>query len=232
MLDITDEAARAAAVRTVAEAVGERGLAGLVNNAGIVKPAPIEFQPLADFREQLEVNLVAHVAVIQSFLPLIRQGHGRIVNVGSIGGRIVLPIHGAYSVSKFGMEALSDALRLELRQWRIPVSLVDPGARTRPSSARPWPRSTASRRPSARPVTGCTPTRSQRSAHWSRRPPRTPAPALVLAKAVGQAMTSDRPKARYLAGRDAKAMAALARTATDHAKDLAIAKEVGLPKPE
>ena len=107
-------------------AVGERGLAGLVNNAGAVWPGPLEFQPIDEFRAQLEVNLVGHLAVIQAFLPLIRRGGGRIVNVGSIGGRLVLPIHGAYSASKFGMEALSDALRLELRQWRIPVSLVDP----------------------------------------------------------------------------------------------------------
>ena len=109
-------------------AVGERGLFGLVNNAGIVKPGPLEFQPMADFRTQLEVNLIGQVAMTQAFLPLIRRGKGRIVNVGSIGGHVVLPLHGAYSASKFGMEAVSDALRLELRQWRIPVSLIDPGA--------------------------------------------------------------------------------------------------------
>ena len=106
----------------------ERGLFGLVNNAGIVKPGPLEFQPMADFRRQLEVNLIGQVAMTQAFLPLIRRGKGRIVNVGSIGGRVVLPLHGAYSASKFGMEAVSDALRLELRQWRIPVSHIDPGA--------------------------------------------------------------------------------------------------------
>ena len=83
---------------------------------------------MADFRRQLEVNLIGQVAVTQAFLPLIRRGEGRIVNVGSIGGHLVLPLHGAYSASKFGMEAVSDALRLELRQWRIPVSLIDPGA--------------------------------------------------------------------------------------------------------
>ena len=95
-------------------AVGERGLFGLVNNAGIVKPGPLELQPMADFRQQLEVNLIGQVAVTQAFLPLIRRGKGRIVNVGSIGGHVVLPLHGAYSASKFGMEAVSDALRLEL----------------------------------------------------------------------------------------------------------------------
>ena len=85
-------------------AVGERGLAGLVNNAGIGVPAPIEFQPMADFRKQLEVNLFGPVAMIQAFMPLIRRGGGRIVNVGSIGGMIVLPLNGAYSASKFGMQ--------------------------------------------------------------------------------------------------------------------------------
>jgi len=90
-IDITDQESIAAAARTVAAAVGKSGLAGLVNNAGIVKPAPVEFQPIADFREQLEVNLVAPVAVTQAFLPLIRLGGGRIVNVGSIGGRLVPP---------------------------------------------------------------------------------------------------------------------------------------------
>ncbi len=83
---------------------------------------------MADFRQHLEVNLIGPVAMVQAFLPLIRRGNGRIVNVGSIGGRVALPLHGAYSASKFGMEAVSDALRLELRQWRIPVSHIDPGA--------------------------------------------------------------------------------------------------------
>ena len=80
---------------------------------------------MADFRTQLEVNLFGPVAMIQAFLPLIRRGGGRIVNVGSIGGMLVLPLNGAYSASKFGMRAISDALRLELRQWNIHVSLIE-----------------------------------------------------------------------------------------------------------
>ena len=125
IIDVTDEAAISAAAATVADAVGDRGLAGLVNNAGIAKPAPIEFQPMADFRTQLEVNLFGPVAMVQAFLPLIRRGGGRIVNVGSIGGLLVLPLNGAYSASKFGIRAITDALRLELRQWNIHVSLIE-----------------------------------------------------------------------------------------------------------
>lgn len=231
-LDITDEASVATAVRTVSRAVGERGLVGLVNNAGVVKPAPIEFQPLADFREQLEVNLVGHVLVIQSFLPLIRRGHGRIVNVGSIGGRLVLPIHGAYSVSKFGMEALTDALRLELRQWDIPVSLVDPGATDTAIFGKTLAEfdrlettiGADGYRLYAEQIAALRETVVKTSENTD--------PAQVLAKTVGRAMTSDRPRTRYLAGKGAREAAILARIVSDHAKDLAIAKDVGLPKPE
>jgi NAD(P)-dependent dehydrogenase (short-subunit alcohol dehydrogenase family) len=126
-MDIVDADMVAMAAESVAKVVGERGIAGLVNNAGIVRPGPLEFQPIDDFRAQLEVNLFGHLRVTQAFLPVIRRGHGRLVNVGSVGGRLVLPLHGAYSASKFGMEAMTDAFRLELRQWNIRVSLVDPG---------------------------------------------------------------------------------------------------------
>jgi len=230
-IDIKDKATISAAVETVAGVVGKRGLAGLVNNAGIVKPAPIEFQPLADFREQLEVNLVAHVAVIQAFLPLIRLAQGRIVNVGSIGGRLVLPIHGAYSASKFGMEALSDALRLELRQWRIHVALVDPGATK-----------TAIFGKTLAQIDGLEARLGERGyqlyaeqiAGIRRLVEKTAegaTPPAAIVKAVTHALTSDKPKSRYLAGHGAEAAATLARAATDGVKDRAVAKEAGLPKP-
>jgi NAD(P)-dependent dehydrogenase (short-subunit alcohol dehydrogenase family) len=80
-----------------------------------VKPGPLELQPIADFRAQLEANLFGPLMVTQAFLPLIRRGRGRVVNVGSIGGRLVLPLHGAYSASKFGC-GRSATRRLELRQ--------------------------------------------------------------------------------------------------------------------
>ncbi len=232
IIDITDEATISEAVDVVAATVGERGLAGLVNNAGIVKPGPIEFQPIADFREQLEVNLVAHVAVTQAFLPLIRLGSGRIVNVGSIGGRVVLPIHGAYSASKFGMEALSDALRLELRQWRIPVSLVDPGATDTAIFGK-----TLAEIDDLETTLGEDGYRlyAEQIAAIRRLVETTAAdtdPALVLAETIAEALMSDKPHARYLAGKGAKAAAALARAGTDQMEDWAIAKEVGLPEPE
>ena len=201
VIDITDQASIDAAVRDVDASVGERGLAGLVNNAGAVWPGPLEFQPIDQFRAQLEVNLVGHLAVIQAFLPLIRRGGGRIVNVGSIGGRLVLPIHGAYSASKFGMEALSDALRLELRQWRIHVSLVDPGATRTAIFGKTLARMDAmgvllaergERRYDAQ-IAALRRTVEKTAA--------SVAPPEDLAKAIGEALTTAKPKARYLAGK-------------------------------
>ena len=229
-LDITDAATISRAVNTVARAVGASGLAGLVNNAGVVKPAPIEFQPLDDFREQLELNLVAHVAVTQAFLPLIRLGSGRIVNVGSIGGRLVLPIHGAYSASKFGMEALTDALRLELCQWEIHVSLVDPGATESAIFGK-----TLAQIDDLESRLGDDGYRlyAEQIDAVRRLVVKTAedaAPADVIAKAVAHALTSKKPKARYLEGHGAEAAATLARM-PDGVKDRAVAKEVGLPAP-
>lgn len=232
VIDITDQSSIQAAAREVDLAVGEQGLAGLVNNAGAVWPGPLEFQPIEQFRAQLEINLVGHLAVIQAFLPLIRRGHGRIVNVGSIGGRLVLPIHGAYSASKFGMEALSDALRLELRQWRIHVALVDPGATDTAIFGKTLGRLDAmsaslaekgERRYDAQ-IAALRKTVEKTAADT--------APPIQLAKAIGEALMADKPKARYLAGKGAKEAVALARTPSDRIKDLAIAKDVGLPEPE
>lgn len=232
ILDVTDERTISEAASAVTEAVGERGLAGLVNNAGVVKPAPLEFQPLADFREQLEVNLVGQVAVTQAFLPLIRLGLGRIVNVGSIGGRLALPLHGAYSASKFGMEAFSDALRMELRQWGIPVSLIDPG----PTDTAVFGKTLAAIDALGEMLDAEAQKLYDRQIAAVRdlvsRTAADPAPAAAVVKAVEHALTSSRPKPRYLAGRGARRAAVLARFAPDAVKDRAIAREAGLPTRE
>src|SRR5207237_7486224 len=93
---------------------------------------PLELLPLSELRKQLEVNVIGQIAVTQAFLPLLRRGKGRVVMIGSLGGRIVTPYTGAYCASKFAMEALTDALRMELRPWHIHVSNVEPGFITTP----------------------------------------------------------------------------------------------------
>ena len=127
-IDVTDEDTIAAAAERVRGDVGAAGLAGLVNNAGIAVSGPVEFVPIDAWRRQLEVNLFGQVAAIQRFLPLLRAGRGRIVNVSSIGGRVALPLAGPYAASKFALEAVSDSLRRELRGQGVEVSLIEPGA--------------------------------------------------------------------------------------------------------
>ncbi|HYO25665.1 MAG TPA: SDR family oxidoreductase [Lacipirellulaceae bacterium] len=117
----------------VARAAGElqamcpHGLFALVNNAGIAPPAPLELVTVEEFRQVLEVNAVAPLRLIQACLPLLRQGRGRIVNMSSMNGTVAMPIVGAYSASKFALEALSESLRMELRPWRIDVTVIRPG---------------------------------------------------------------------------------------------------------
>ena len=118
-IDVTDAGEIAAARDRVSEEVGTAGLAGLVNNAGIAVPGPLEHLPIDEFRRQMEVNLVGQVAVTQAFLPLLRTARGRVVNIGSIGGRVALPMLGPYAASKHAMEGISDSLRRELRPWGI-----------------------------------------------------------------------------------------------------------------
>ena len=131
LLDVTDACQIAAAAETVHRSVGEAGLAGLVNNAGIVVAGPLEILPLDRLRLQLEVNVVGQIAVTQAFLP-VGKARGRIVNMGSFNGRIAAPYLAPYAASKHALEALSDALRLELRAWGIRVSLIEPGGTTTP----------------------------------------------------------------------------------------------------
>jgi NAD(P)-dependent dehydrogenase (short-subunit alcohol dehydrogenase family) len=128
MIDVTDDGSVGAAAEQIREAVGNRGLAGLVNNAGIAVAGPLEFIPLEEFQRQLEVNVTGVLRTTQAVLPQIRQARGRIVNISSIGGRVAIPMVGPYNASKFALEGLSDALRRELRPWGIHVALIEPGA--------------------------------------------------------------------------------------------------------
>ncbi len=132
-LDITSAEQIAAAVKTIEAQIGsDAGLDGLVNNAGIAVAGPIEFLSVDDIRRSLEVNIVGQIAVIKACLPLIRKGHGRIVQVTSGARNFPMPFLGAYVASKSGMGVIVDALRRELRSSKIPVSEVLPGIVTTP----------------------------------------------------------------------------------------------------
>src|SRR6202000_426779 len=107
------------------EALPER-LDGIVNNAGIVVSGPLESLSADDLREQFEVNVVGAVALTNAVLPRLRTARGRIVFLSSLSGRVSTPMTGAYNASKFAIEAIADAWRLELRPWGIDVVLVEP----------------------------------------------------------------------------------------------------------
>ncbi|MBX3063667.1 MAG: SDR family NAD(P)-dependent oxidoreductase [Anaerolineae bacterium] len=134
LFDVTDEAAVQQAAAVVREQLQGQTLFGLVNNAGIAAPAPLIYQPISDYRHQLEVNLVGPLIVTQAFVDLLGADHqrtgkpGRIVNISSLGGKLAGVFIGAYHASKFGLEGLSDTLRHELMMHGIDVIVVAPGA--------------------------------------------------------------------------------------------------------
>jgi NAD(P)-dependent dehydrogenase (short-subunit alcohol dehydrogenase family) len=229
-VDVTDTVSISTAASAVAGAVGAAGLAGLVNNAGIVVPGPIEFLPLPDLRRQLEINVVGQVAVTQAFLPLIRAGRGRIVNMGSIAGRMATPFTGAYSASKFALEALTDALRLELQPWGISVSIIEPGAVATPI----WEKSAKT----AEAMLGAAPPETfvlyadglealkKTAAHAAK----NAVDPVKVARAVSHALTAAKPRTRYVVGREAKIQAAMALLVPDRVRDSLVARAMRLPK--
>lgn len=127
IIDVTDRSSLETAAATVSEKTGGR-LDGLVNNAGVAVPGPLELVALERWRQQFEVNVLGMVSATQVFLPAIRAARGRIVNMGSIAGRApALPLLGPYAASKWAVEAVTDALRTEVQSWGIKVSLIEPG---------------------------------------------------------------------------------------------------------
>jgi NAD(P)-dependent dehydrogenase (short-subunit alcohol dehydrogenase family) len=211
LLDVTDPGAVAAAAGLLGGEVGDRGLAGLVNNAGIAVAAPLEFLPPAELRRQLEVNVVGQHAVTQALVPLLRRGQGRIVNLGSIGDRIVAPMTGPYHVSKFALRAWNDTLRLELSAWGIQVVLVEPGAVATPI----WETSIAAAERLQQTLPSGVEELYGRAIAAARasalRSAARGMPADQVAAVVARALTVRRPRARYLVGVDARVTAMVAR---------------------
>lgn len=199
-LDVTDAAQIEAAAKRVQDDTGEGGLAGLVNNAGIAVFGPLEFADLDEVRRQIEVNVTGQVAVIQRFLPLLRAAKGRIVNIGSVTGRVAFPYFGPYAISKFALEAISDVLRIELRRWGISVSLVEPGSVATPM----WDKAQASANrfsqsapPEAQSLYGDDLAAMDKAVD---RLSRRGMPPERVARAVVHALTARRPRPRYPLG--------------------------------
>ena len=126
LLDVTSDEDVAHAVEFVSS-TSPNGLYALINNAGVGLPAAVELSTLDDVRQLLEVNTIAPLRMIQGCLPQLRKAPGRVINMSSMNGTLALPMVGVYSASKFALEALSDTLRVELRPWKIPVTIIRPG---------------------------------------------------------------------------------------------------------
>lgn len=134
LFDVTNQQAIQQAALSVEAIVGESGLAGLINNAGIATSGPLMHQSIDEIRLQFEVNVFGQIAVTQAFLPLLgatkyaKHQPGRIINISSIGGKIAFPFIGAYAGSKHAIEGISHSLRRELQLYGIDVIIIAPGA--------------------------------------------------------------------------------------------------------
>jgi NAD(P)-dependent dehydrogenase (short-subunit alcohol dehydrogenase family) len=127
-IDVTDPASVQAAARHVAAETAETGVAAVINCAGLIVQGPLELVPPEDLRHQFSVNTLGMVYVVQSFLPLLRAGQGRVINISALTARVPAPFLAPLAGSKAALAALSESLRLELAAWHIPVCLIEPGA--------------------------------------------------------------------------------------------------------
>jgi NAD(P)-dependent dehydrogenase (short-subunit alcohol dehydrogenase family) len=228
LLDVTDPDRIAAAAEQVGAAVGSVGLDGLVNNAGIAVPGPLETLPVEDFERQIGVNLTAHVAVTQAMLPAIRAARGRIVFITSIGGLMAFPMFGAYHAAKFGLEAVGDVFRQELRPWGIEVAIVEPGSIATPI----WDRgleevdSLAGRAHTSHADLYGEAIETYRKV--AMKTGERGIPPQKVATKIEHALTARRPRTRYLVGADARGQALASRIVPDRLLDWIVARATGL----
>lgn len=228
LFDVTDGAAIKTAAEKVAETVGDSGLWGLVNNAGIAVPGPLMYLSIDEFRRQLEVNLVGQLAVTQAFLPLLGAKKnvpyppGRIVNIGSVSGRIGYPFMGPYAASKHALEGLSDSLRRELLIYGVDVIVIEPGSIKTPiwDKAGEFDASDYEDTDYARFV--------EPMMNTVVRAGKIGVPVERVSEKIWEALTKDRPKTRYVIPRNWLTSWLLPRWLPDRWFDGIVAKRLGI----
>ena len=215
--DVADEGSIDKAIRQIDDAVGDAGLQGLVNNAGVARAGPLEHLPMDEWRSQFEVNVFGQIAVTRAALPLIRRGGGRICFIGSVSGRLGSPLMGPYAGSKFAIEGIAQSLREELRPWDIEVSVVEPG----PIKTAIWEkgRSYAAELEERLGPEAMEQYRDQVEATKKGvdTNERIGAPASKTSDAIEHALLSPKPKHRYLVGAPAKLAGPMTRLLPDKA---------------
>lgn len=206
-VDVTDPASVANAAKLVADAVADRGLRAVVNNAGLIVQGPLELLPPESFRRQFDVNTLGPAFVVQAFLPLLRAGNGRVINVSAPTARMPIPFMSPIGASKAALASWSTALRGELAAWRLPVVLIDPGATKTEIFADAARRAAEDlARASAAQLALY---RGQLDALAAAGAKFRLGEVDVVVAAIVKAVTAKRPKRYYAAGRDARVFGAL-----------------------
>ena len=223
-LDVTDDASIQAAVAHVDTITGGRGLDVLVNNAGYGLLAPLSEVSDADLRRQFDTNVFGLMAVTRAFLPAMRErGSGRIINVSSVGGRITMPFGGAYSASKYALESISDALRVELAPFGIQVVLIEPGVIRSEFGNRSMDL-VGQYRVDGSPYAPV----FDRAEELQARSEQMAVGPDVIARVMARAIEARRPAARYVAPIRARLMLALVEALPTRAADALMARVAGL----
>lgn len=203
-LDVTDSDSIQQVLTTISGLLDGNGLDGIVNNAGIVVAGPLECLPISALRNQLEVNVLGQIAVTQAFLPLIRKTTGRVVFISSISGRAASPFVGPYAASKHALEALADALRIELAPWNIRVSLIEPGCIQTPIWKKSQQSTLALTESFSDGWLNLYEAPMKKLANYSKQCEQRALPVQKVTEAIHHALTAYTPKTRYVIGHDAR----------------------------
>src|SRR3954462_14779170 len=205
-------------------------LDAVVNNAGIVVNGPVEAVPVDELRRQLEVNVVGQVAVTQAVLPKLRASRGRVIFCSSLSGRWSTPMTGAYNASKFALEGLADALRMELRPWGIRVVLVEPAQ----TDTDLWRKADTALDESVGALTADHRTLYAKHIEGARKSiPRSQKMASSVdgvAKTIERALTARRPRARYVVGTGPRVQGVMAQLTPTPVRDAALSAALGVPR--
>jgi NAD(P)-dependent dehydrogenase (short-subunit alcohol dehydrogenase family) len=224
-VDLTDDASIVRCAGEVDSLLGDQGLDGLVNNAGIIVQGPLELVKPEALRRQFEVNVIGQVAITQALLPQLRRARGRVVNIGAASGRVTVPMLGPISASKSALESVTDALRMELRHQGVGVSIIEPGAMETEifaKAADQVEREGFAGGADTQAIYGKALAKMQEAMADTR----LGQPSSV-AKAIVTALTARSPRTRYVVGRDARQIELL-RKLPDRARDRALLSTFGI----
>jgi NAD(P)-dependent dehydrogenase (short-subunit alcohol dehydrogenase family) len=229
LMDVEDRPSILVAAEFVASQLGSSALDGLVNVAGIGIVQPLEYADARDLQKIFDVNVFGQLAAIQAFLPLLRKGRGRIVNITSVGAHIAIPFGGLLNASKSAFGMMSDTLRLELHPFGIRVCTIEPGSIATPAVDKTLgnierlidslPKE--AREQYAEMLRNFTRRGYRREKNGS--------PPEVVARAVNHALTAARPRIRYVVGKDARLLTTLPRILPDRILDAIRLRALGLP---